>query len=93
MSAFGYLLGILIFAMIVGVYAVPSVVAGIRHVPDFGSVLVINVLLGWTFIGWVVALAMAMRSTQRPPVQIVTHQAVYGPPPADPRNLSGGELP
>jgi hypothetical protein len=27
-----------------------------------GSVVVINIFLGWTFIGWVVALAMAARS-------------------------------
>jgi hypothetical protein len=25
------------------------------------SVLVINLFLGWTFVGWVVALAMALR--------------------------------
>ena len=29
-----------------------------------GSVIVINLFLGWTFIGWVVALAMAM-STEK----------------------------
>lgn len=93
MSVFGYLLGIVIFALIVGCYVSPTVVAGIRHVPDFGSVLVINLLLGWTFIGWVAALAMALRSTRRPPVQVVTHQAVYGPPPAGPGDVNGGELP
>jgi hypothetical protein len=31
-------------------------------VPNLGSVAVINTFLGWTFIGWVVALAMAARS-------------------------------
>ncbi|MUL76445.1 superinfection immunity protein [Mycobacterium sp. CBMA226] len=37
-------------------------VAANRKVPNVGSVIVINLFLGWTFVGWVVALAMAMRS-------------------------------
>lgn len=44
------------------VYMVPTIVAAIRKVPNMGSVVVINVLLGWTLVGWVVALAMAVRS-------------------------------
>ena len=43
-------------------YFVPTIVAVMRHVPNTGSVFVINLLLGWSFIGWVVALAMAVRS-------------------------------
>ena len=43
-------------------YFVPTIVAATRHVPNTGSVFVINLLLGWSFIGWVVALAMAVRS-------------------------------
>jgi len=48
-----------------GVYFFPSIVAVARKVPNVGSVVVINLFLGWTFIGWVVALAMAARSTNR----------------------------
>jgi hypothetical protein len=40
-------------------YFVPSIVAVIREMPNKGSTIVVNVFLGWTFIGWVVALAMA----------------------------------
>lgn len=43
-------------------YFVPLIVAMLRHVPNVGSVAVINLFLGWTVIGWVVALAMAARS-------------------------------
>ncbi len=46
----------------VALYFVPTVVGAVRRVPNIGSVIVINVFLGWTFIGWVVALAMASRS-------------------------------
>ncbi len=43
-------------------YFLPAVVAVTRKVRHQGSVVVINVFLGWTFIGWVVALAMACRT-------------------------------
>jgi putative effector of murein hydrolase LrgA (UPF0299 family) len=45
-------------------YFVPSVVAVARKVTHQGSVIVINLFLGWTFIGWVVALAMACRTSR-----------------------------
>ena len=48
--------------VILALYFVPSVVAVIRGVPNIGSIIVINFFLGWTFIGWVVALAMACRT-------------------------------
>ena len=43
-------------------YFIPTLVAVIRKVPNTGSVIVINLFLGWSLIGWVVALAMAVRS-------------------------------
>lgn len=52
---------IIIIASIVAYWA-PTIVAASRHVPNRGSVIVINLFLGWTVIGWVIALAMACRS-------------------------------
>ncbi len=47
-----------IIFLIMGVlYFIPSIVA--KRNKNFMSVLVINIFLGWTFIGWVVALAVA----------------------------------
>ena len=48
-------------------YFLPSLLAFHRKVPSPGSVIVINLFLGWTFIGWVVALAMAARSVPAVP--------------------------
>ncbi|MDT5075767.1 MAG: hypothetical protein QOJ80_404 [Mycobacterium sp.] len=48
-------------------YWIPTIVALIRNVPNKGSVIVINLFLGWTIVGWVVALAMAARSHPAPP--------------------------
>lgn len=52
----------LMFVLGLLVYFIPSIVAERRSVPNAGSVLVINIFLGWTLIGWIVALALASRS-------------------------------
>ena len=48
-------------------YFLPSIVASSRKHHSAGSVFVLNLFLGWTFIGWVVALAgpVAASSLQR----------------------------
>lgn len=51
-----------LIVFVVALYFVPTIVAVVRGVPNVGSVIVIDTFLGWTFIGWVVALAMAARS-------------------------------
>lgn len=56
-------IGILFIA---AMYFIPTIVGAIRKVPNIGSVIVINLFLGWTLIGWVVALAMAARSVPPP---------------------------
>ena len=47
--------------VVVPLYFLPAFVARLRRVPDFPSVAVINGFLGWTFFGWVAALALALR--------------------------------
>lgn len=56
----------LVVAVGLSAYFAPSIVALARHHHNVGTIVVINLLLGWTFIGWVVALAMAAGSV-RPP--------------------------
>lgn len=54
--------GAALLIVILVLYFVPTLIAWARHVPNLGSVVVIDVFLGWTLIGWVVALAMAVRT-------------------------------
>jgi hypothetical protein len=49
--------------LLIGLYLVPTIVAVVRKVTNQGSVAVINIFLGWSLIGWVVALAMACRTS------------------------------
>lgn len=41
-------------------YFLPTGVAAYRQIPNIGPVIVINIFLGWTFLGWVAALAMSV---------------------------------
>ena len=56
------IVGLWILAMLIGLYFLPSLVAHQRNVVNKWSVVVINAFLGWTLLGWVVALAMALRT-------------------------------
>jgi hypothetical protein len=55
-----------VLAVVICGYFLPTIVAHHRKVPNGGSVLVINLFLGWTLVGWVVALAMAARTVPQP---------------------------
>lgn len=48
-------------------YFTPAIVASRRRVTNAGSVFVVDLFLGWTVIGWIVALAMALRTSTLPP--------------------------
>ncbi|MBO7453784.1 MAG: superinfection immunity protein [Alphaproteobacteria bacterium] len=53
------LLIILFCLFFLGIYFLPVIIAKCRGVRHFGSIVVINLFLGMTFVGWVVAFAMA----------------------------------
>jgi len=58
-AGIGALIGFLIIASL---YMLPTIIGWQRKVVNIGSVAAINLLLGWTLIGWAVALAMALRT-------------------------------
>jgi Superinfection immunity protein len=54
----GSIIGSVVFWVILGaLYLLPTLIASGRGIPNAGSVAVINIFLGWTFIGWIVAPA------------------------------------
>jgi hypothetical protein len=71
-------LGLVFLGVAILFYFVPSIVAGSRHTVNAGGVFVVNLLLGWTFIGWVIALAMAAGGTTRE--QLGARQVGPAPP-------------
>jgi len=50
----------LIFA--VAFYFLPAIIAAARHTHNTTGILVLNIFLGWTGIGWFVAFLMALCS-------------------------------
>lgn len=50
-------------------YLLPWAIAASRGARNSAQVFWLNLLLGWTLIGWVVALVMALRVHQPVPVQ------------------------
>lgn len=51
--------------ILASVYFLPTLIASGRGVRNTGSVVVLNLFLGWTLVGWVVALAMAFATVDR----------------------------
>lgn len=47
-------------------YFLPAFLA--RNKPNFTSILILNILAGWTFIGWIIALVWALSSDSQRPV-------------------------
>lgn len=43
-----------------GIYFLPTIVAVNKSKLNTGAIFILNLLLGWTFLGWVVALVWAM---------------------------------
>jgi hypothetical protein len=43
-------------------YFLPSIIAAARSKRDLVSIVVLNLLLGWTAIGWVIALVWALKA-------------------------------
>ena len=50
-----------VLAILTGGYLLPWAIAVLRDLRSHVSVLLVNLLLGWTIIGWVVALVMSLR--------------------------------
>lgn len=53
------------FMLLVIVYWLPGMIADKRKHKDASAINVLNLLLGWTFIGWVVALVWSLTGNVR----------------------------
>jgi Superinfection immunity protein len=47
----------------IGFYFLPTIIAAVRHTHNTAGVLLLNLFLGWTLIGWFIALLVAIFST------------------------------
>lgn len=57
------IVAIIVAVLTVG-YMLPWAIAAVRDVPHW-SVFWVNLLLGWTIVGWIVALVMSLRGQRQ----------------------------
>ena len=48
--------------LVVILYMLPTLVAYARDIPQRQIITILNIVLGWTLIGWVIAFLWAMRA-------------------------------
>ena len=58
---FGFPFGLLGIA----VYFLPIIIAAVRHANSIVGIILLNVLAGWTFIGWIIALVWSLTGTKQ----------------------------
>ena len=51
----------IVVAILTGGYMLPWAIAAVRGTRNTWTVFWVNLLLGWTVIGWIVALVMSIR--------------------------------
>lgn len=59
----------------IGLYFLPAIIAAARQTHNATGILLLNVFLGWTFVGWVVALVMSISSA---PYYVYYHRGRWG---------------
>ena len=56
--------GLILLAISLAIYFIPSIVASNRNHKNVAAIVVLNIFLGWTVLGWVLALVWAVMSNQ-----------------------------
>jgi hypothetical protein len=70
----GAILGFVLIGIGIFLYFVPWYIAHQRHHPNMTAIAVLNVFLGWTFVGWVVALVWSATAIPTKPAAPVNVQ-------------------
>ncbi|NTV60589.1 MAG: superinfection immunity protein [Chlorobiaceae bacterium] len=65
LDVLGFVFGVMFTLMFAGLYFLPLFIAVIRKHHQTGAIFVLDLLAGWTFIGWVGALVWACTEVKR----------------------------
>src|SRR5260370_12944779 len=58
--------GIVTVGVVLALYFLPWIIANHRHHPQQTPIFALNLLLGWTLIGWVIAIVWALTAFSAP---------------------------
>lgn len=51
--------------LILGGYFLPTIIAKSRRRPNTGAIFALNLFVGWTLVGWVIALVWALTEANK----------------------------
>jgi hypothetical protein len=76
-----YLAGLSAIVIIISLisYFLPTVIAMLRGKSNTFAILLLNLFLGWTFIGWIVALVWSVTSDNKPQTIVVNNNSSIEP--------------
>lgn len=58
---FASIFGLISFVLSLGIYFLPSIIAFAGKRRNALAIFLLNLFVGWTFIGWVIALVWAVK--------------------------------
>jgi hypothetical protein len=64
------MLYLLLASIAVILYFLPGIIAGRRRHRNYPAIAVLNIFLGWTFLGWIGALIWSLTDNVKPRVPI-----------------------
>lgn len=99
LGAFGLFFWLFVAGLAGAMYFLPTILALMLHRRNAGVVALINTLFGWSFVGWVISLVLAIMR-ERETVQVVhVHQQIsypqvnyQDPKPAQVRKVPGSNI-
>ena len=74
-----YIAGLSIFTLILILvsYFLPSLIALMRGKSNTFAILILNIFLGWTFIGWIVALIWSVTSDNKAQTVVINNSTNF----------------
>jgi hypothetical protein len=75
--------GLMFMLFFVAMYFLPALIAALRKHPQTLAIFVLNLLLGWSVIGWIGSLVWSLTNAQ-PTQTVIVHTAAptITPPPS-----------
>jgi hypothetical protein len=64
--------GIVMIVMLLAMYMIPTIIALLRKHRQAGAIAGLNILLGWTVLGWIGAFVWSLINSQ-PPQTVIIH--------------------
>ena len=66
-----------IILFLIAMYWLPTIIAVVRRTPSALGVAALNFFLGWTIVGWIIALVIALAAYPAERVVIIEGRARY----------------